>query len=52
MDEARIRAVMEAQVSTEERLRFADVVIDNGSGIDRLRERVAALWDERLAAPG
>ena len=52
MDEARIRAVMEAQASTEERLRFADVVIDNGSGIDRLRERVAALWDERLSAPG
>lgn len=49
MDEARIRAVVEAQASTEERLRHADVVIDNGAGIDRLRERVAALWRERLA---
>lgn len=50
MDEARIRAVMESQASTEERLRYADVVIDNSSGIERVRERVAALWDERLAA--
>jgi dephospho-CoA kinase len=49
MDEARIRAVMAAQASTEERLRYADAVIDNRAGVDRLRERVAALWDERLA---
>ena len=51
MAEARIRAVMESQASAEERLRYADVVIDNSSGIDRLRERVAALWAERLAGP-
>ena len=50
MAEARIRAVMAAQASTEERLRYADVAIDNSAGIDRLRERVAALWDERLEA--
>ena len=50
MTEARIRAVMAAQASTEERLRYADVAIDNSSGVDRLRERVAALWDERLGA--
>ena len=49
MDEARIRAVIEAQASPEQRLRYADVVIDNSAGIDRLRERVAALWDERRA---
>ena len=51
MEEARIRAVIEAQASPEERLRYADVVIDNGGGIDRLRGRVAALWKERLARP-
>ena len=50
MTEARIRAVMAAQASTEERLRYADVAIDNSAGVDRLRERVAALWDERLQA--
>ena len=51
MAEARIRAVIEAQASSEERLRYADVVIDNSAGIDRLRDRVAALWEERLAPP-
>ena len=49
MDEARIRAVIEAQASPEERLRYADVVIDNSAGVELLRERVAALWHERLA---
>ncbi len=49
MDEARIRAVIGAQASPEERLPYADVVIDNGAGVDRLRDRVAALWHERLA---
>ena len=51
MDEARIAAVIESQASPEERLRYADVVIDNSAGIDRLRERVAAMWHERLAPP-
>ena len=51
MAEARFRAVIEAQASSEERLRYADVVIDNSAGICRLRERVAALWEERLAPP-
>ena len=46
---ARIRAVIEAQASPEQRLRYADVVIDNSAGIDCLRERVAELWGERLA---
>lgn len=49
MDEARIRAVIDAQASPEERLRYADVVIDNNAGIDLLRKRVAMLWQERLA---
>ena len=51
MDEAHIRAVIEAQASPQERLRYADVVIDNCAGIDRLRERVTGLWNERLARP-
>ncbi len=51
MDEAHIRAVIEAQASPEQRLRYADVVIDNSAGIDCLRERVAELWGERLARP-
>jgi dephospho-CoA kinase len=51
MDEARIRAVIDAQASPEQRRRYADVVIDNSAGIDRLCERVAELWGERLARP-
>ena len=49
LDEARIRAVIAAQASPGERLRYADVVIENNAGTARLRERVAALWNERLA---
>ena len=51
MDEARIRAVIRSQATPAERLPFADVVIDNSGGIDRLRNRVATLWDDRLAPP-
>lgn len=50
MSEARVRAVIRSQASTAERLRYADVVIDNAGGVDRLRERVTALWDERLGS--
>ncbi len=50
MNEARVRAVIRSQASTAERLRYADVVIENAAGIDLLRDRVTALWDERLAS--
>lgn len=50
LDEARVRAVIRSQASTAERLRYADVVIDNAVGVERLRDRVTALWDERLAS--
>ena len=43
MSEATIRAVIEAQVTPEERLPYADVVIDNSGSVERLRGRVAAL---------
>ena len=50
IDEARVRAVIGSQAGNAERIRYADVVIDNAAGIDRLRNRVAALWEERLAS--
>ena len=49
MSEATIRAVIEAQVTPEERLPYADVVIDNSGSVERLRGRVATLWHERVA---
>ena len=39
---ARIRS----QLSAEERLKHADVVIDNDCSLDELRQRVGALWGE------
>jgi dephospho-CoA kinase len=44
MDEADARARMAVQASREERLRGADVVVDNGGGRDALVEQVTRLW--------
>jgi dephospho-CoA kinase len=40
------RARMAAQATREERLAVADVVLDNGGGLDALAERVRAVWEE------
>ena len=50
MSEATIRAVIEAQLTPEQRLPYADVVIDNSGSLDRLRDRVKTLWHEHCAA--
>ena len=47
MNETTIRAVIDAQLTPEQRLPYADVVIDNNGSLDRLRDRVATLWRER-----
>ena len=47
MSEPMIRAVIDAQLTPEQRLPYADVVIDNSGSLDRLRDRVATLWRER-----
>ena len=43
-----VRARIEAQASEEERLAYADAVVDNGGGLDELRERVTGLWNTRM----
>ena len=43
-----VRARIEAQASEEERLAYADAVVDNGGGLDELRERVTELWNTRM----
>jgi dephospho-CoA kinase len=48
MDEVDARRRIAAQVSREERLAAADVIIDNSGSLDDLRRQVDALW-ERLA---
>ena len=45
MSDATIRAVISAQLTPEQRLSCADVVIDNSGSMERLRGQVAALWD-------
>lgn len=43
-----VRARVEAQASEEERLAYADAVVDNGGSLDELRERVTELWSTRM----
>jgi dephospho-CoA kinase len=55
--EADARARVAAQISREERLGFADVVIDNTGGVDRLEEQLDRVWADlvglaRAADPG
>ena len=45
-----IRAVIDAQLTPDQRLPYADVVIDNSGSLERLRNQVATLWHERCGA--
>jgi dephospho-CoA kinase len=44
LTEAEARGRMQAQLSNEERIRHADVVIDTDCSLEELREKVATLW--------
>jgi dephospho-CoA kinase len=46
MTEEDARARMAAQASREERLRIADIVVDNDVPLDALRRRVGEVWEE------
>lgn len=48
MSEATIRAVIAAQLTPEQRLPYADVVIDNRGSMEQLRSRVAQIWRARF----
>ena len=49
-DEAAVRRRIDAQLSDPERVRRADVVIENHAGEERLRQRLDAEW-RRIAPP-
>ena len=49
MNESTIRAVIDAQLTPEQRLPYADVVIDNSGSLEHLRDQVETLWQERCA---
>ena len=48
LDEGAVRDRIRSQMPQEERLGHADVVIENGVGLDDLRERVHQLWHSRV----
>ena len=48
MNESMIRSVIDAQLTQEQRLPYANVVIDNSGSLDRLRDQVERLWREAL----
>ena len=50
MNESMIRAVIDAQLTPEQRFPYADVVIDNSGSLQQLRDQVETLWDEQDAA--
>ncbi|MEE9199599.1 MAG: dephospho-CoA kinase, partial [Dehalococcoidia bacterium] len=48
MTEEQVRARIRAQISSEERIKQADVVVNNDSGLDELKERVLENWKSRV----
>ena len=47
LDEKAIRARIGSQATQEERIEYADAVIDNGGSLEGLRREVTNLWRER-----
>jgi len=39
---------IDSQMSSEERISYADIVLENNGTIDKLKERVEELWKERV----
>jgi len=50
--EEQVRARMGSQMSTEERVKHADVVVDNDGNLDDLRRKVESLWKDHIASNG
>ncbi|MDP3880513.1 MAG: dephospho-CoA kinase [Dehalococcoidales bacterium] len=45
LDETQIRARIRSQLTTEERIKHADVVIQNAGDLDEIKSRVREQWD-------
>ena len=50
LDEKSIRARISAQMTQAERVKRADVIMDNGGTLEELEGRVRQLWDGRVLA--
>ena len=49
LTEEQVRARMASQMSSEERVQHADVVVANDSDLEGLQSKIEELWQERLA---
>lgn len=49
LSEEQVRARMNSQMATEERLAYADVVISNDGDLNELQNSVCDLWNSRIA---
>ena len=52
LTEEQVRARMSSQMSTEERVKHADVIVENDGDLEDLQSRVKALWEDRLVTKG
>ena len=49
LTEEQVRARIASQMPVEERVKHADVVVENDQDLEALRQKVEKLWEERLA---
>ena len=52
LTEEQVRARMSSQMPTEEKMKHADVIVDNDGDLEDLRRKVEALWEDRLVSKG
>lgn len=50
--EEQVRARMSSQMSTEERVKHADVIVENNGDLEDLRRKVEAFWEDHLVSKG
>ncbi|MDA0987705.1 MAG: dephospho-CoA kinase [Chloroflexi bacterium] len=50
--EEQVRARMSSQMSTGERVKHADVIVENNGDLEGLRRKVETLWEDRLVSKG
>jgi len=52
LTEEQVRARMSSQMPTEEKAKYADVIVNNDGSLDDLRNKVEELWKDRLSTRG
>ena len=52
LTEEQVRARISSQMSNEERVKYAHVVVENNGPLEHLRHKIVMLWTERLVEKG